>query len=196
MSVSSTQIGNRALQLIGSKRAASFFPPEATKGARAVNAAYDMVRQRCLVEYNWGFATGWHQVSADGTNPDTDPDYGYRFQIPVGVLKVIVVKSTGGGLIKDWTQNGRYIHSNESGPLFIRGLEDVEDTTLFHPLFVSYLALSLAMDIVEEITQSGTKQDRIIARLENREEKLAVQLEAEIGVPEDLEVDSYIAARA
>ena len=59
----------------------------------------------------------------------------------------------------DWQIEGRKIYTDDSSPLDIRYIFRVTDPNQFDVLFQEALATRIALELVEEITQSNTKKD-------------------------------------
>lgn len=188
MAASKTAIANMALTLLGSPRVANIEPPDATKGARLMGFYYDQTRQECLRETDWNFAAKEASLTKDGTDPLWV--FENRFLLLPDTLAVREINST----VK-WEVIGRYIYTNADAPLEIKYTYDNETTNEFDPLFTKYFAHKLALAGVEELTQSGTKQDRLRDRIKNDIEELAWWADGAEGSPDDLPEDDWIIAR-
>lgn len=154
MAQSVTGICNRALQLVGSAQQILNLT-DTTREARALNRAYDPCRRAELRAHPWNFAIKRTQLAADTSGPPFGPVY--RFPLPVDCVRVLV--SPCGN--PDWQVEGRAIVASDGSPLDIRYVADIEDPTQFDALFCEALAARIGVAIVEDMTQSNTKQQSL-----------------------------------
>lgn len=198
---SNTDIANRALQKLGEARVSSVFPPDALKSARAVNAAFDIVRDNELRAHWWNFAKARTTLPADTVGPDFG--YVYQYTLPADCLRVRVVgnmrQSLGllnyrTGLEKLYAIEGRKILTDLTAPLALEYTARVSDTSLWDACFVEAFACKLAEEICYEITQSDSRYESL-RRDYKRAIREAVLANAIELPPEGLADDSFVLAR-
>jgi hypothetical protein len=142
-------ICNRALEKLGGGYIAAL--SEASKEARALNRAYDYVRDAVLRAHPWNFA-----IRRASLAPLADaPAWGFavQYQLPADCLKVIDVDTA-----TRYEIEGRKVLSDQAGSIDIRYVARVTDPNEFDALFAEALAAALAMELAEDLTQSNTKR--------------------------------------
>ena len=151
---SEVQICNRALQRLGAKPIVSL--TEASKNARQCNLAYNPVREALLSDHAWAFATGRAQLAADAT----PPEFGRAnaFELPADYLRIADDYPEDNFNSIDYVVEGRKILTDFDAPLEIRYIKNITDPNLMDALFREALAMSIANELVEVITQSNTKK--------------------------------------
>lgn len=163
MSASEVSICNRALQLLGSDTIISL--TDDNNRARAMNLAYQPVRDAEQERHRWRFCIKRDSLAALATAPSFG--YAYQYQRPNDYLRLI----EGGDLtsaadLSDYRTGSSALYSIEGdriltdlgAPLNIRYLARIEDTSLFSPSFCEALSARLADDCCERITQSDSKR--------------------------------------
>lgn len=152
MSFNKTQIANLALSKAGGRRITDYDTSN-TEEAFAVRACYDSVRQAELRTVAWKFAISRVAIDADATAPDFGRQY--RYALPADFLKALPLDPTYAAARNDHLFEGAYILTDQPEPIYLRYVYDVEDTTLFDPLFVQAFACRLAMEVTVELKQSS-----------------------------------------
>lgn len=151
---SEVSIANRALQLLGTARIAAL--NENTKGAREVSTALEPVRDALLRSHPWSFAIVRADLAADTVTPigvSSSFARAYRYPFPADALRVLLTPDHG----LDWLIEGRFILSDQPGPLSIRYIKQVTDPNEMDALFREALSNRIAFDICEIMTGSNTK---------------------------------------
>jgi hypothetical protein len=194
---SSTSIANRALQMVGASTIMTL--ADNSPEARAANNCYDACRRAELRAHRWNFARQRALLAASATPPAFG--YSYAFPLPVDCLYVPLTRDWA----SDWDLEGRTILTNAGNSpgsanppagtvLALAYIADVEDTTLFDPLFCEALAARMAVEMVERLTQSNQKA----ADMQNKY-KFAIAQAASANAFEQLAQDppedDWIAAR-
>lgn len=183
-----TGICNRALQLCGSAQRIMNLT-DTTREARAVASTYDTCRRAELRAHPWNFAIKRAQLAADGTAPLFGP--AYRFPLPTDCLRVLVPKCA----YPDWQVEGHAVVSTDASPLDIRYVRDEEDPTVFDAMFCETLAYRIALAIVEDLTQSTSKQG-MLGQAYKASLIEARKVDALESVPERPADGSWITARS
>jgi hypothetical protein len=204
MAQSVTGIANRALQLLGAGSIMNL--TDNTPEARECTRCYDSCRRAELRKQVWNFATARVQLAPDTAAPAFD--YAYQFSLPVDCVRIILVNDPS----LDWKEEGRKILTNAIQSPFGYGavaptatsgaapilkltyVYDVQDPTLFDPLFCELVSASMAQAMCERLTQSNQKKadahNAYLAALD--EAKHADSLET---LPVDAPEDDWVLAR-
>lgn len=155
---SNVEIANRALQALGAKRIASL--SEDSRNARSVNSCFDSLRRAELRKHPWSFAVKRASLPASATAPLFVKQS--SFPLPSDFIRLLPPDSEANYNDRDWQIEGRNIVTNDSAPLEIRYIYDVTDPNEMDALFREALALKIAEEVCEEITQSNTKKETAI----------------------------------
>ncbi len=197
---SKIQIINRGLQLLGSPAISSI--QENSRGARAMNRAYDPVKLNELRKHFWNFSIKRISIAASATLPIFGK--GNYFLLPGDFLMLAPMDQaygiTAGGPISgppsvnDWQIEGNQIVSNELGPINMRYVSSDLNESLFDASFCEAFAASLAVNICEELTQSNTKLQNL-ARMYDDAIKMARRRNAFENRPVQSPTDTWITSR-
>jgi len=197
---SQVAIINRALTKLGASRIVAITDP--TKEAREMAATYDIVRDSELRANRWSFSIKRAQLAADITAPAFE--YSHRFLLPTDYLRGLMIGELWPGLDlsdyrtgpygQDWTIENGYILFNSAGPLNLRYIARVTDTSLWDASFVEAFACKLAWETCEAITQSSEKRQMAI-----NEYKEALQVARRAGAielpPQQIADDTWVIGR-
>jgi hypothetical protein len=150
-------IANRALSRVGDNRIQAL--TDNTAAARAVNAAWTIIRDEVLAAHPWNCVMKRAQLPALATAPS----FGYdeQYQQPADCLRVVEVLVGNIPTNLAWVIEGQLILSDDAAPLNVRYIARVTDANQYDPMLVSALAARLASEIVEELTQSNTKKEAL-----------------------------------
>lgn len=160
-------VANRAIQKVGGQPITAL--TDASVSARAVNRCYEVVRDRLLRGNNWNFAIKRVKIAASAT----DPAWGYdkQFPLPADCLRLINIDGYEGvnealgsyGINEsDYMVESNHILANSTGPLSIRYLARIDDPNEMDEIFQELWASGIAVEIVEEVTQSNTKKEALL----------------------------------
>jgi hypothetical protein len=152
------EIINRGLQLLGAKRITSI--TEDSRNARAMNAAYEPVKEALLRKHTWVCATKRAQLAASSTAPAFGKTN--AFPVPSDFIRLLPLDPEDITNDDDRIIEGRSILTDEDAPLNVRYVYNITDPNEMDPLFREALAASLAEATCEEITQSNTKMATIM----------------------------------
>lgn len=174
---SSVEIANHALQLVGAARIQALI--DNSKSARSVNTAYDRCRRAELRRHTWSCATRRASLATSATAPPfgranqyplpsdfvrlLPPDPGSNL-FSYGDGTPLIFSSTSASPDRDWQiendgNGNKVIVTNTGAPLFIRYVFDLQDPNQMDDLLRDALAARIALEIVEELTQSNEKKD-------------------------------------
>lgn len=198
MAQSVTGIANRALQLLGAGSLLNL--TDNTPEARECTRAYDPCRRAELRKSVWNFAIARASLAPDAVAPLFG--YTYQFALPVDCIRVLLPADAG----LDWKLEGRRILTNDvSSPygtatvsgetvLNLAYIADVQDPTVFDPLFCEVVSAAMASAMCERLTQSNQKKgDAREAYKEAMDE--AKHADALEGLPIDPPDDDWWLAR-
>lgn len=178
-------IANRALEKLGGGYIAAL--TDNSKEARAINRAYDFVRDAVLRAHPWNFAMKRASLAPLASTPAWG--YDFEYQLPSDALKIIDADTTCRYEIE-----GRKILTDQDTSLDIRYIARITDPNTFDPLFSEALAAALAMELCEDLTQSNTKRQLAAQDYQNalREARRADGTE---NTPIPYEADTWLDSR-
>lgn len=203
-----TQIVNRALQLLGSQSISII--SENSRGARAMNRAYQPVLLKTLRENLWSFAMKRVVLAASTTLPVFGK--AQYFPLPADFVRLgppdnFGQDSTIGSIPPNLTPNynstdwqienmggSLAIASNDSGPLYLRYVSSDITEAMFDVIFAEAFACLLAVETCEEITQSGPKL-QVLAEMYKDTIRQARKINAFEMQPMRSPVDSWVTKR-
>jgi hypothetical protein len=199
MAASNVAIANLALTKLGDLRILNL--TDNTKPAREVNAVFDMTRDYLQRRFSWRYCIKRANLAADSGTPLWD--WSYQYQIPTDCLRILQVGqyyptpdlsdliSTGG---QEYVLEGKYILSNQAGPLKLRYLSRVTDPVQFDTAFDMAFSAYLAYILAEPLTASGEQKQMAYNDYRNAI-KDAVIANAIENPPESLADQTWILAR-
>lgn len=132
------------------------------------DTAWDGVVEEAFNEGDWNFAkkSGALVASATGT---VAPGWTYVWDYPTDYLRTLAVSQYAGfrDPFREYLDEGGFLHSNTT-PIYLRYISDdkmdsVED---WPTMFWRYVAMKLAHETCDRITNGATTQDRLEARLQ------------------------------
>ena len=199
MAASNVAIANLALTKLGDLRILNL--TDNTKPAREVNAVFDMARDYLQRRFSWRYCIKRANLAADTSTPLWD--WSYQYPIPSDCLRILQVGqwypspdlsdliSTGG---QEYVLEGKYILSNQAGPLKLRYLSRVTDPVQFDTAFDMAFSAYLAYLVAEPLTASA-EQKQIAYNDYRNAIKDAVIANAIENPPESLADQTWILAR-
>jgi hypothetical protein len=199
MAASNVAIANLALTKLGDLRILNL--TDNTKPAREVNAVFDMTRDYLQRRFSWRFCIKRANLAADTTVPLWD--WAYQYPLPTDCMRILQVGqwypspdlsdliSTGG---QEYVVEGKYILSNQAGPLKLRYLSRVTDPVQFDAAFDMAFSAYLAYILAEPLTASGEQKQMAYNDYRNAI-KDAVIANAIENPPESLADQTWILAR-
>lgn len=206
-----TVIANRALQLLGSQPISSLI--ENSRGAKAMNRAYQPVLLSELRKNYWNFSIKRSSLPADAVGPSFGKSN--YFTLPPDFLDLappdMVFGVAGGGTlagnqilagtpiitgspIVDWLIEGNKIATNQIAPLNIRYVSSATTESMFDPCFDEAFSAALALMCCEELTQSNTKFASL-AQVYDSAIEVAKKRNAFEGRPVQPPTDTFVIAR-
>lgn len=195
MATSDTAICNNALFEIGDDPISSL--GENTKRARACAVVYPQKRRALLMRYRWTFAMARRELMPDVAAPAFG--FTHQFQLPADCLAVVGL-GDGRESLRNYTASkevykveGRKLLYTESS-VRIHYVKNVEDTSLFDPLFEEALVYAIAHRLAYALS---TGQGRIPSLERDFREAIRVgkMQNAIQSTPEIIEADEFLSAR-
>lgn len=202
MAISTSKIGivNRGLQLVGYPAISSL--QENSRGARAMNRAYEPVKLSELRKHFWNFSIKRAVLPASATPPAFG--MGNYFPLPGDLLMLAPgdqafgvssgAASSSAPQQHDWQIEGNQIASNETGPLQVRYVSSDIVESLFDVSFAEALSAALALATSEELTQSNSK-NQFLANVYDQTIKMARKRNAFENRPVISPLDTWVTAR-
>lgn len=158
MSISRVGIANRALTKLGQPRIIAL--DDDSHSSNTLESMFDAVRDAELRASLWHFSKARAELPALSESPAFG--YAHQYQLPADYLRLIAIHgrqvSPQPGQDGWYSIEGGRILISHPGPLRIRYVRRIEDTSLFDPLFVESFACRLAAESCEALTQSNTKK--------------------------------------
>jgi hypothetical protein len=153
MAQSVVDICNGALHRVGASSILAL--TDNTREARLCAAAYDANRRAELRKHRWNFTIKRVALAPDAAAPAFD--FAYQFTLPTDCLRVLLPQDAD----LDWVVEGRKILSNYDDVVYLRYVADITDVTQFDAAFYDLMAISLALDLCEALTDSTSKKAQL-----------------------------------
>ena len=189
-------IYNLALQKLGAATLETV--DEDSRNRRSCDNCYRILRDSELRAHPWTFSIKRVSLTASATIPlaltDTFYPNAAAFVLPTDYLRILFPPRTHIDWVIENIGPEKAIITNDAGPLTIRYISRVSDTTLFDDNFTEMLACKMAMFMAEQITQSNSKIANISAQY-NEARKIARKMNAFEKIPFGGPEDSWITAR-
>lgn len=156
MALSQVQIVNLALTTLGQDRVTDI--SDDVEVARVMRSLWDFTRDAVLAAYPWKFAIVSADLPALSTAP-TASDWSRQYELPESCLRLVQV-----GTAAFYTRSsevfalqGGLILTDEAAPLRVRYVSRVDAVGLWPVLFGRTVAMQLACDACEKLTNSSAK---------------------------------------
>lgn len=166
-------IANLALGWLGQATRITTFE-DATKPAQIIKEQFAGLRDACLEDADWTFATGRLVIPKDPNAPLFD--YDARYQLPGQVLRVITCSPGGAGGTLDafaasmlppddgqgleWAKEGCFIVTvGTPTSIKVKAIVRAEDPNEWSPGFCQALAARIASDLAVPLTANRSLQD-------------------------------------
>lgn len=156
---SPVDIANLALQKLGAGSIVSL--DEDSPVARAINLSYPIILKSELRAHPWNFSIQRFQLPESTSTPLFGKSHAYP--LPAGFLRLLPPEAWMNFAEFDWQIENGSILSDDTAPLEIRAVCDVDDSETFDANFVLAFATAIALHHCEEFTQSNTKKDALAA---------------------------------
>lgn len=186
---SKVDIANRALTKLGDSRITSFSDNSVV--SRAINAAYDIVRDAVLRAYPWNFAM--KRAALAESTPVPVYKYDNAYQLPADFLRLMEIEGQTSGY-GDWEVVGRRIEISADAPLNITYVSRVDDPNQYDSLFVEAFATRLASELCQELTDDvglGNRLEEVYRDLMSN----AAMVDAKEGSPKQTVNGSWLDSR-
>ena len=147
------QICNLALSWLGASRILNF--DENSNESRLCADNYDPLRQAVLEERAWTFADETIALTAP-LPPVMGNEFAY--ELPTTMLRAYRVYDPSGRRLEFRRQGSKLLVAGYSGDIFVRGTQDISETSRFSPGFTQALAARIAADLAIALTRSRQLQ--------------------------------------
>jgi hypothetical protein len=183
-----TSICNLALAKVGQANKIISID-ENSKAARALNTVYETVRDQCLRDHPWNFATARAQLAADVDSPAWG--FTYAYTLPADFLRLLEISDVQS---QDYLVEGGKVLTDATGPLNLRYIQRVTDPNRYDALFITMFATLLAATVSYELTQSKSLKDGLFE--EYQAWRLSGKnIDGQENPPELLQDNSWLDAR-
>lgn len=187
-----TDVCNLALDLLREAPIANI--DEKSSVAEWFQRNYAYLRKSTLRAYPWNFAIVRAELDAD----DTAPMFGwtYRYELPETCVRLLPIRYEGklnGSPIAHEIESG-FILTNETEPLQIRYVSDVESPDSWDPLFTQAFSALLALKMSHWLTGKASYV-QIAKSLYDEALAEARRIDAQEGTPETVNSDDVISVR-
>lgn len=161
MALTDVEICSKSLQLLGAQPIQSL--DDESDRAQFCSSFYPELKEQCLSEHDWNFATTIRELNQLATDPDTEWDH--RFELPSDLLlgpHSVFDDKNAKHPIQEWeTINGR-LHTDR-GTIFIHYTQDVNENE-FPPYFVQFIKYALAAELAKPVTDQTTTAEQMWQR--------------------------------
>ena len=149
------EIVNMALGHVGDEPIVGLSDPN--KRARLCTLNYDSARRRALRMHPWTSVSKRASIAKDATAPDWG--FGSRYALPNDYIRLLFIENQSDD--SPYEVVGDYIETDLGSPIAIKYVYNEPDTTRYDALLTTIVTYSLALDLVEPLTQSNTKKKEI-----------------------------------
>lgn len=146
-------ICNKALDKLGHGPITSL--EDGTKAANLCLRNWPLIRDQVLRDHPWNFA-----VKRDVLAPNSEtPAWGftYKFSLPADSLRLLEIRDLS---TADYQVESGHILANDDA-LYVRYTRKVTDPNEYDSLFIDVVAVRLAFELCEALTQSNTKKSEL-----------------------------------
>ena len=187
--ITATQIANLALSKLGPGSGyLTDLASDTTIAGQALNRTYEMVRDEVQEAHPWNFCTRRAQLAADTAAPLWG--FNNQYTLPADCLRFLSIE----GRKVEYQLEGDKILVNDDGPLNIRYLARVADTSKYSPTFVAALAARWAFEICN-VVEARVTPDQLWA-IYQRLMSQAKRADAQANASEELPDGDWLDARA
>lgn len=141
---------------------------------------YHPVRREVLCSHRWSFASVSTTLHSSEESPGGDSTHQLRHSLPPDCLRVLGVNC------RSWTLRGRAVYA-ASPDIRLLYIADIEDTSLFEPLFTEALVLRLAWKLCIPLINSTTARQA----LGEEYQRIALPRAAHFNAVQHLSNDSH-----
>jgi len=163
---SKTAIANLALGHMKIDPVVSIDPPDSdSKAAQSAEKWYDQARRDTLEAHPWNFASKRISVASEATTPAFE--YTKKYQLPPDFIRVNRVGELWQDPVTDFEIEDGYILCDETSPLKLCYVYNIEDVSKFSPKFITALSSKLAAFMAYEMTGNAS----LVEAMENQYER-------------------------
>lgn len=183
---SKTQIANRALFKLGQPRVSNI-DTDSSERAVIMAGLWETVRDNLLQTYPWNFAIERTSLAEDAATPAFD--WAAQYTLPSDCLQVLNTEDD-----VDYEVAGNKILSDVESELGIRYIKRVEATGYYPPIFVEAMAIALALEACDKLTDDNTKKQLLLVEMREVMER-SYMTDAIENPPVDINDDAWLTAR-
>lgn len=192
---SAVGICNLALDALGEAPITSIESPS-TDLEETMARWYDIMRLTVLREQVWNFAQKYRVLPRTGGGEGGFAD---AYALPNDFVRLNSIGEDPYFPITDYEMSiddssRRVIYASNGDTLPIRYNRDITKVGLMDPLFVTYFALRLALEVAYTVNKKASIIDKIVSRIAQAEPK-TVSVDGQERVPRRIQNSKYLAAR-
>jgi hypothetical protein len=133
-----------------------------TKRSRTILTIYEHTRDVELSKSYWKFARKRIVLSADPVAPAFG--WGFKYNVPADFLRVFKIRCQGNPetVVTEYDLEGKTLLTDYGDGIYLEYIGKVENENDWHPLFHEVMACKLGVEICYDITDSGSKRDRLL----------------------------------
>lgn len=189
MSISKTDIINKALTLVGANPVTSI--DDDTNNARILSRVYEISLRSILAECKWNFATKRYNLTETTVTMDWyDTGETYVYQKPTDVIRIFGAHQKNVA----WREEGDYIIS-DTASLGIRYVYYLDSPSKYPSYFIDAFIDKLCSDIAYMIVNSSTLGEKFKTLYESISLPKAMSANSQTGIQQSLQDDSWELAK-
>lgn len=154
MSLTKTDICNRALRKIGVKRLVDVDADTTTAG-RDCKSIFQQVVDELLEDHDWNFAEARAVLTRDTATPDFGP-WAYQFSLPASPAKFLKMRTMNKSDTyvegQDFVTEGDKLLTDQETASIVY-TKQVTDTAKFPPLFARCVSIALAVELDQSLSE-------------------------------------------
>jgi hypothetical protein len=185
MSISKTEILNKALTLVGAAPVTNI--DDDTNNARILSRVYEIALRSILSECRWNFATKRMKLTVSTQVPDWyDTGEKYVYVRPNDMVRAFEAHDTDA----TWREEGDYIYSDTSG-LGLRYIYYLDVPSKYPAFFIDAFVDKLCSDIAYAIVNSASLGEQFKRLYETVTLPKAMSANAQIGTQQTLKDNAW-----
>lgn len=188
---SEVSIINRALGFLGATKIVSRTQDSAS--AVAADAIFDDLRDDVLRDHPWNSVKRRAQLAAEVTAPLFGWDLSYLW--PADCLRILSVNDVDWARRVGWAVEGRKILTDFTAPIDVEYCARITDPNEWDAKLRTAIALRLAAELAEPLTQQPEKQTKLLAAYERAKISAGIVDGLEEDPVENVDDSPLLAAR-
>lgn len=189
MSISKTEILNKALTLVGAAPVTNI--DDDSNNARVMSRVYEIALRSVLSECKWNFATKRALLTlTTDTMAWYDTGNTYVYQKPIDMIKIFGTNTAN----SEWREEGDYIISDTTG-LGVRYVYYLDQPSKYPAYFIDAFVDKLCSDVAYMIVNSATLGEKFKQLYEGISLPKGIASNAQVGDQQALQDDAWELAK-